>query len=60
MICNKNLLCLNDFTFFDYQNTFFNKIIYKIAYLSLLDCKFKYNLINFKIQITQSRPVYLN
>ena len=44
MIYNKNLLCLNDFTFFDYQNTFFNKIIYKIAYLSLLDCKFKYNL----------------
>ena len=41
MICNKNLLCLKDFTFVDYQNTFFNKIIYKIEYLSLLDCKFK-------------------
>ena len=59
MICNKNLLCLNDFTFFDYQK-FFNKILFKIAYLSLLDYKFKQNLNKFKIQITQSRPVYLN
>ena len=41
MICNKNLLCLNDFALFDYLNTFFNKIIFKIVYLSLLDCKFK-------------------
>ena len=41
MVYNKILLCLNAFTFFDYLNTFFNKIIFKIAYLSLLDSKFK-------------------
>ena len=31
-ICNKNLLCLNNVTFFDFYNTFFNKIIYIIAF----------------------------
>ena len=46
-ICNNYLRCFNDFVFFKvllFKHTFFNKEIFEIAYLRLLNHKFELNL----------------